>query len=75
MVRSRKPRLRLGVQFWRITPSNWCPSTSSRCPRSVFRSFTSFWCWPMIPSHFALQCDRPPDRGVGWTATPRGISL
>ena len=22
-----------------------------------------------------LQCDRQPDRGVGWTATPRGISL
>ena len=75
MYAAASRRLSLGARFWRITPSNWCPSTSSRCPRSVFRSFTSFWCWPMIVAAFCTQCDRPPDRGVGWTATPRGISL
>ena len=36
------PPLRLGAHFWRITPSSWSPSTSSRCPRSVSRPFYVF---------------------------------
>jgi putative transposase len=39
--------LRPGAHSWRIMPSNWSPSTSSRYPRSASRSFTCFWCWPM----------------------------
>ena len=39
--------LRRGAPFWRITSRSWSPSTSSRCPPSVSRSFTCFWYWPM----------------------------
>ena len=47
IVRCRKPPSRPGGPFWRIMPSSWSPSTSSRCPRSDSRPSTCFWCWPM----------------------------
>src|SRR6267143_3756057 len=68
-------RLRLGAHSSRIMPSNWSRSTFSRCPRSVSRYFTCFWCWPMTDVAFCTQCDRPPDRGVDRTATAGGLSL
>src|SRR5881628_1952532 len=52
MVRCRKPPSQTCGHFSRIMPSSWSPSTSSPCPRSVSRSFTCFWCWPMTDAAF-----------------------